>query len=93
MQVTSTFVADVFSVDFSIGTDLTIAPAAGGDNFLSVFWDNLIETAHVEDTVDSGDEIEDASTGSDLFADNDAVLDDEIDIFTDDEENFLFNVE
>ena len=105
LQSTSSFVADVFSVDFSIGTDLTVAPAAGGDgesgesgdggdNFLGNFWDNLIETAPEEDTADIGDEIEDASAGDDLFADDDALLDDEIDIFTDDDdEEELFNVE
>ena len=46
----------------------------GGDNFLGNFWDNLIETAPEEDTADIGDEIEDASAGDDLFADDDALL-------------------
>jgi hypothetical protein len=106
LQSTSSFVADVFSVDFSIGTDLTVSPAAGGDgesgesgdggdNFLGNFWDNLIETAPDEDIAESADEIEDASVGDDLFADDDVLLDDEVVVITDDddEEEAAFEVE
>ena len=88
---TSTFVADVFSVDFSLGTNLAVAPAAGGDgeggdgeggdggggDFLGNFWGSLIETAP-DDSEEGGD-----TAGDDLFGDDDE--DDEDDLVFDDE--------
>ena len=97
LQSSSAFVADVFSVDFSPGTDLTVAPAAGGDgeggsedggdNFLGNFWDDLIETAPEEDTSETGEGVEDDTDGDDLFADDDDLFDDEFDGFDGDEDD------
>ena len=96
LQSTSSFVADVFSVDFSLGTDLTVAPAAGGDgeggsedggdNYLGNFWDNLIETAPEEESAETGDGVEDDT------ADDDDLFDDVFDGFdSDEEEDEAFN--
>ena len=94
LQSTSSFVADVFSVDISLGTDLTVAPAAGGesgsedggDNFLGKFWDNLIETAPEEESAETGDGVEDDT------ADDDDLFDDVFDGFdSDEEEDEAFN--
>ena len=76
---TSTFVADVFSIDFSLGTNLAVAPAAGGDgeggdsegdagggDFLGNFWGSLIETAPDEDTSEGGDTDGGDTAGDDL---------------------------
>ena len=99
LSSTSTFVADVFSVDFSLGTNLSVAPAAGGDgedgdtvggpddgggDFLGNFWGDLIETAPEEDAEADAD-TEDAAS-DEFFGDDDDVFDDEDDIFGDDEE-------
>jgi len=96
LQSTSTFVADIFSVDFSLGTNLSVAPAAGGDgegdegaddggDFLGNFWGSLIETAPEED----GDGEDGGETaGDDLFDDEDDVFGDE-----DDEDDEAFNDE
>ena len=96
---TSTFVADVFSVDFSLGTNLSVAPAAGGDgedgdtvggpddggDFLGNFWGDLIELAPEEDA-DADAATEDA-TADELFGDdNQDPFDDDEDIFGDDDE-------
>ena len=86
LQSTSIFVADVFVVDFSLGTDLTVAPAAGGYNFLGNFWDNLIETEPEEDTADSSDEVDDDSAGDDLFADDEDIFNDDVDLLDEDDE-------
>ncbi|MBT7294514.1 MAG: hypothetical protein HN838_18465, partial [Rhodospirillaceae bacterium] len=87
LQSTSTFVADIFSVDFSLGTNLSVAPAAGGDgeggegaedgggDFLGNFWGSLIETAPDEDDGEDGDN----TAGDDLFDDEDDVFGDEDD--------------
>ena len=87
LQSTSTFVADIFSVDFSLGTNLSVAPAAGGDgeggegaedgggDFLGNFWGSLIETAPDEDDEEDGGE----TAGDDLFDDDDDVFGDEDD--------------
>jgi hypothetical protein len=76
---TSTFVADVFSIDFSLGTNLAVAPAAGGDgeggdsegdagggDFLGNFWGSLIETAPDEDISEGGDTDGGDTAGDDL---------------------------
>ncbi len=67
---TSTFVADVFSIDFSLGTNLAVAPAAGGDgeggDFLGNFWGSLIETAPDEDTSEGSDTDGGDTAGDDL---------------------------
>lgn len=93
LQSTSTFVADIFTVDFSLGTNLSVAPAAGGDgeeggdggdgggDFLGDFWGSLIETAPDEDAEDGGD-----SAGEDIFnGDDDDDDDEEDDLVFDDE--------
>ena len=96
LQSTSSFVADVFSVDISLGTDLTVAPAAGGDgeggsedggdNFLGNFWDNLIEAAPEEESAETGDGV------ADHTADDDDLFDDVFDGFdSDEEEDEAFN--
>ena len=91
--------AYVFSGDFSLGTNLSVAPAAGGDgedgdtvggpddggDFLGNFWGDLIELAPEEDA-DADAATEDA-TADELFGDDDQDLfDDDEDIFGDDDE-------
>ena len=96
LQSTSIFVADIFNVDFSLGTNLAVAPAAGGDggeeggddgggDFLGNFWGELIESAPEEEAEEGDDNFVDDN----IFADEE---EDEEDIFGDneDEENDIF---